>query len=82
MGPGGDHLYTTSAAERDNALANLDYVDEGVACWTPVVLQGVGRTGFFRLFSPAGGRPLLYDLGCGARQRGRQPRLPQRGNRR
>ena len=28
----GDHFYTTSAAERDNAVANLGYRDEGVAC--------------------------------------------------
>ena len=55
MRPVGDHFYTTSAAERDNAVANLGYVDESVACWAPVILQGVGRTGFFRLFSPASG---------------------------
>ncbi len=29
---GGDHLYTTSVAERDNAVAKYGYVDEGVAC--------------------------------------------------
>jgi hypothetical protein len=28
----GDHFYTTSVAERDKAVANLGYVDEGVAC--------------------------------------------------
>jgi Repeat of unknown function (DUF5648) len=28
----GDHFYTTSVAERDNAVANLGYNDEGVAC--------------------------------------------------
>src|SRR6266508_3990202 len=55
MRPVGDHFYTPSTAERDNAVANLGYVDEGVACWAPVILQGVGRTGFFRLFSPASG---------------------------
>lgn len=27
----GDHFYTTSAAERDNAIASYGYVDEGVA---------------------------------------------------
>ena len=27
-----DHFYTTSAAERDNAVAKLGYVAEGVAC--------------------------------------------------
>jgi hypothetical protein len=28
----GDHFYTTSAAERDNAVAKLGYLSEGVAC--------------------------------------------------
>jgi hypothetical protein len=28
----GDHFYTTSAAERDNAVAKLGYLNEGVAC--------------------------------------------------
>jgi CspA family cold shock protein len=28
----GDHFYTTSVAERDNAVAKVGYVDEGVAC--------------------------------------------------
>ena len=28
----GDHFYTTSVAERDKAVANLGYVDEGIAC--------------------------------------------------
>ena len=28
----GDHFYTTSAAERDNAVAELGYLNEGVAC--------------------------------------------------
>ena len=28
----GDHFYTTSVAERDNAVANLGYRNEGVAC--------------------------------------------------
>jgi Repeat of unknown function (DUF5648) len=28
----GDHFYTISVAERDNAVAKLGYVDEGVAC--------------------------------------------------
>ena len=28
----GDHFYTTSVAERDKAVANLGYVNEGVAC--------------------------------------------------
>jgi hypothetical protein len=29
----GDHFYTTSAAERANAIANVGYSDEGTACW-------------------------------------------------
>jgi hypothetical protein len=28
----GDHFYTTSVAEQENAVAKLGYVDEGVAC--------------------------------------------------
>jgi cold shock protein len=31
----GDHLYTTSVAERDNAVAKLGYLNEGVACHVP-----------------------------------------------
>jgi hypothetical protein len=31
----GDHLYTTSVAERDNAVANHGYLNEGVACHVP-----------------------------------------------
>lgn len=32
-GAAGNHFYTVSAPERDNAVANLGYVDEGVAGW-------------------------------------------------
>ena len=35
----GERFYTTSAAERDNAIANLGYASEGIACYvcdTPV----------------------------------------------
>ena len=28
----GDHLYTTSMAERDSAIAKSGYVNEGVTC--------------------------------------------------
>jgi len=28
-----DHFYTTSASERDNAVDNLGYVDEGISCY-------------------------------------------------
>ena len=31
LGSNGDHFYTTSAAERDNAINNIGYVDEGIA---------------------------------------------------
>ena len=31
--PAYDHFYTTSASERDNAIANLGYQDEGTACY-------------------------------------------------
>jgi hypothetical protein len=31
----GDHLYTASAIERDNAVDILGYADEGIACWSP-----------------------------------------------
>ena len=29
----GDHFYTTSAVERDNAVAMFGYVSEGIACY-------------------------------------------------
>lgn len=29
----GDHFYTTSAQERDNAIAQYGYVSEGIACY-------------------------------------------------
>jgi hypothetical protein len=29
----GDHFYTTGALERDNAVANVGYRDEGIACY-------------------------------------------------
>jgi CspA family cold shock protein len=32
----GDHFYTTSAAERDNAVAKLGYVNEGVGARQPL----------------------------------------------
>ena len=51
----GDHFYTTSLAERDNAIANLGYTSEGIACYvfdTPVG----GATGeLFRLYHPISG---------------------------
>lgn len=29
----GDHFYTTSASERDNAIAQYGYTSEGIACY-------------------------------------------------
>ncbi len=53
MRPTGDHFYTASEAERSTAIAAYGYVDEGVACWTPIV-QVVGVP-LFRLFRGASG---------------------------
>src|SRR5215468_4548108 len=55
MRPTGDHFYTTSAAERDNAAAEFGYANEGVACF---VLQSPGvaaNVQLYRLYSPATG---------------------------
>jgi len=49
--PIGDHFYTTSAPERDNAIANVGYVSESVACWVPVGAAPVGQVPFYRLFN-------------------------------
>ena len=38
----GDHFYTTSADERDNAIAQYGYVSEGIACY---VDDGAGPPG-------------------------------------
>ena len=54
MRPVGDHFYTTSAAERDNAVANLGYINEGIAC-DVLGAAGAGTTPLFRVFSPASG---------------------------
>ena len=32
-----DHFYTTSLAERNNAVANLGYVAEGTACFSSTI---------------------------------------------
>lgn len=50
----GDHFYTTSEFERDNAWTNLGYVKEGIACfvfdsWHP------GTVPFFRLYDSSNG---------------------------
>jgi hypothetical protein len=53
--PGADyHFFTTSAAERDNAVAQ-GYVDEGVAFRVPNV-QSMGGAALFRMYNPNNGR--------------------------
>ncbi len=37
----GDHFYTTSAAERDNAIAEYGYASEGVACYVYATAEPV-----------------------------------------
>jgi hypothetical protein len=48
----GDHFYTTSAAERDNAIANFGYSSEGVACYV-FDSQAPGTTPLYRLLKAA-----------------------------
>jgi hypothetical protein len=55
MRPIGDHFFTTSEGERDNAIANVGYLSEGIACWVPSVPQQVGRVPFYRLFRDENG---------------------------
>jgi hypothetical protein len=50
----GDHFYTTSVAERDNAVAKHGYLDEGVACHV-FPAASAGTTPLLRAFSPASG---------------------------
>jgi cold shock CspA family protein len=50
----GDHFYTTSAAERDNAVAKGGYQNEGVACHV-FPAAGAGTTPLLRAFSAASG---------------------------
>jgi hypothetical protein len=47
----GDHFYTTSAAERDSAVANYGYHEEGIACYV-FGSQVPGTTPLYRLTSP------------------------------
>ncbi len=49
-----DHFYTTDAAERDRAIRDYGYKDDGVACY---VLPGGDRTGIplFRLWNDKAG---------------------------
>jgi C1A family cysteine protease len=48
----GAHFYTTSAAERDNAVNRLGYQSEGTACYV-YGSQATGTTDFYRLYRPA-----------------------------
>ena len=50
----GDHFYTTSTTERDNAVAKDGYNNEGVACYV-YDAQQAGTAAFYRLFSPGSG---------------------------
>lgn len=50
----GDHFYTISQTERDNAFAFLNYVEEGTACLV-FGAPGPGTTPFFRCYNPATG---------------------------
>jgi hypothetical protein len=49
-----DHFYTTSVTERDNAVANVGYRDEGVACHV-LPAAGAGTTPLLRAFNPTSG---------------------------
>jgi len=49
-----DHFYTTDVAERDNAVAKVGYLNEGVACQV-FSAAGTGTTPLLRAFSPATG---------------------------
>jgi hypothetical protein len=50
----GDHFYTTSAAERDGAVANFGYTSEGIACYV-FGSSASGTTPLYRLFNPNNG---------------------------
>ncbi len=47
-------FYTRSSSERDNAISQYGYVDEGIAFWSPVIATGT-ETPFFRLYKPGNG---------------------------
>src|SRR6266498_3040896 len=50
----GHHFYTTSVAERDNAIANYGYTSEGTACYV-FDSQVSGSTPLYRLLNPSNG---------------------------
>jgi hypothetical protein len=47
----GDYFYTTSAGERDNAIANFGYSDGGVACYV-FSSNVLGTSPLYRLYNP------------------------------
>jgi len=49
-GSQGDHFYTTSQSERNNAIENLGYQDEGIE-WIAFDEQRRGTTAVYRLYS-------------------------------
>ncbi|TFY50483.1 hypothetical protein EVG20_g11489, partial [Dentipellis fragilis] len=51
-GRAADHFYTTSAAERQAAIAQDGYSDEGIAAWVYPV-QVCGGVPLYRAYSPA-----------------------------
>jgi hypothetical protein len=51
----GDHFYTTSAAERDNAVARDGYHSEGTACYV-FAQEPQGLAGFYRMFNGTSGK--------------------------
>lgn len=53
MRPVGDHFYTTSLPERDNAVHNLGYTDEGIAGWVLTAPAATSRIPLYRLWSAA-----------------------------
>jgi M6 family metalloprotease-like protein len=50
----GDHFYTISSAERDNAFAFLNYLEEGTACFVQDA-PAAGTTPLFRLYNAGTG---------------------------
>ncbi|TMQ20239.1 MAG: hypothetical protein E6J91_04335 [Deltaproteobacteria bacterium] len=52
MRPTGDHFYTADIAERDNAVNQFGYVNEGIACWALPIAPASTQTALFRMFLP------------------------------
>ena len=70
----GDHFYTTDVAERDNAVANVGYVNEGVACQV-FPAAGAGTTPLLRAFNPTSGDH-FYTTSVAERDNAVAKRLP------